>query len=142
MSFSATPARSAETDVVAPGSKDGRGCGDNDQPYTFGRRPRAAAPFPFTPRQFGRLLALRGRIRDGLIGPDDVDAAGIELAHADQAPTSSSSLCYTCSACGSMVPGAFGTVPSVACARCAQDGGRDGVARALLLTAGVLDEAR
>ncbi|MBV9599561.1 MAG: hypothetical protein JOZ87_22240, partial [Chloroflexi bacterium] len=76
MNFSADPVRADATDPLALGSKDGRGCGDNDRPYTFGRRPRAAAPFPFTPRQFGRLLALRGRIHDGIIGLDDVDAAG------------------------------------------------------------------
>ncbi len=57
------------------GSKDGPGSSDHDQAYTFGRRPRAIAPFPFTPRQFGRLLALRGRIGDGLTGLDDLDAA-------------------------------------------------------------------
>ena len=39
------------------GSKDGSGAGDNDQPYTFGRRPRAIAPWPFTERQYARLEA-------------------------------------------------------------------------------------
>jgi hypothetical protein len=67
------------------GSKDGLGSGDHDQAYMFGRRPRAIAPFPFTPRQFGRLLALRGRIADGLIGSDDLDAAEDSLAEALQA---------------------------------------------------------
>ena len=43
------------------GSKDGSGAGDNDQPYVFGRRPRAIAPWPFTERQYARLLVLRGR---------------------------------------------------------------------------------
>src|SRR5713226_8752307 len=61
------------------GTKDGRGCGDHDQAYTFGRRPRGVAPFPFTVRQYTRLLALRGRIGDGLVGADDVDAAGLDL---------------------------------------------------------------
>jgi hypothetical protein len=61
------------------GSKDGRGCGDHDQAYTFGRRPRGVAPFPFTLRQYTRLLALRGCIGDGLLGSDDLDAAGLEL---------------------------------------------------------------
>jgi hypothetical protein len=46
------------------GSKDGRGAGDNDQPYVFGRRPRARAPWPFTERQYARLLVVRGRFRD------------------------------------------------------------------------------
>lgn len=46
------------------GSKDGSGAGDNDQPYTFGRRPRAIAPWPFTERQYARLLLIRGRFQD------------------------------------------------------------------------------
>ena len=46
------------------GSKDGSGASDNDQPYTFGRRPRAIAPWPFTERQYARLLMLRGRVQE------------------------------------------------------------------------------
>ena len=46
------------------GTKDGTGASDNDQPYTFGRRPRAIAPWPFTERQFLHLLVLRGRVQD------------------------------------------------------------------------------
>ena len=46
------------------GSKDGTGAGDNDQPYVFGRRPRAIAPWPFTERQYARLLVLRGRFQE------------------------------------------------------------------------------
>lgn len=46
------------------GSKDGSGAGDNDQPYVFGRRPRAIAPWPFTERQYARLLLVRGRFQD------------------------------------------------------------------------------
>ena len=44
------------------GSLDGNGAGDNHQPYSFGRRPRSASPFPFTPRQYMRLLMLRSRL--------------------------------------------------------------------------------
>ncbi|HEV7666798.1 MAG TPA: protein kinase, partial [Chloroflexota bacterium] len=33
----------------------------HDQPYSFGRRPTTEAPFPFTQRQFARLLIMRGR---------------------------------------------------------------------------------
>ena len=141
MSFSATPAHSAATATVVPGTKDGRGCGDHDQPYTFGRRPRVAAPFPFTARQYARLLALRGRLTDGLIGHDDTDRAGIDrrtpggVAADEGAP----SLCYTCATCGAMVSGAFQSQPRVACAVCAPDGDRDAIARSVLLTAGVLD---
>ena len=32
-----------------------------DEPYRFGRRPSVRAPFPFTERQFARLLILRSR---------------------------------------------------------------------------------
>ena len=65
--------------AAGPGSKDGRGCSDHDQAYTFGRRPRGVAPFPFTVHQYARLLALRGCVGDGLLGADDVDAAGLKL---------------------------------------------------------------
>ena len=70
-----TPTDDTSTDGTAAaaitGSKDGRGCADHDEPYTFGRRPRGVAPFPFTTRQYARLLALRGRVADGLVGADD-----------------------------------------------------------------------
>jgi hypothetical protein len=52
------------------GSKDGSGAADNDQPYQFGRRPRALAPWPFTERQYAHLLVLRGRLADA---PDPAD---------------------------------------------------------------------
>ena len=57
------------------GSHDGTGAADHDQAYKFGRKPRASAPYPFSERQFIRLLVLRGRVQDGLIGVDDVVAA-------------------------------------------------------------------
>jgi hypothetical protein len=53
-------------------SLDGTGAGDHDTAYVFGRLPRAAAPFPFSTRQFARLLVLRGRVRAGLFAADDV----------------------------------------------------------------------
>jgi hypothetical protein len=46
------------------GTRDGTGAADNDEPYTFGRRPRAVAPWPFTERQYAHLLMLRGRVSD------------------------------------------------------------------------------
>jgi hypothetical protein len=58
---------------ASAGSKDGSGAGDNDQPYVFGRRPRTSAPWPFTERQFARLLVLRGRVTESL--PDQRRAA-------------------------------------------------------------------
>jgi hypothetical protein len=48
----------------AGGSLDGHGAADHDQPYRFGFRPRASAPYPFNTRQYARLLVLRGRIQD------------------------------------------------------------------------------
>jgi hypothetical protein len=55
-----------ETQTMASSPFDGTGAGDHDEPYRFGRRPTARAPFPFTERQFARLLILRGRLRDNL----------------------------------------------------------------------------
>jgi hypothetical protein len=49
----------------------GRGAGGHDQPYRFGRHPRAVAPYPFSTRQFARLLVLRGKVATGLVGIDD-----------------------------------------------------------------------
>jgi hypothetical protein len=46
------------------GSHDGIGAGDHDTPYRFGRRPCVSAPYPFSTRQYARLLVLRGRVRE------------------------------------------------------------------------------
>jgi hypothetical protein len=62
------------TDGVV-GTLDGLGAGDHDQPFHFGRRPRAVVPYPFSTRQYVRLLVLRGRVQDGLTGADDVARA-------------------------------------------------------------------
>lgn len=58
-----TSAQPQQSDTPV-GTRDGQGAGDNDQPYRFGLRPRANAPYPFNTRQFARLLMLRGRIQD------------------------------------------------------------------------------
>jgi len=34
-----------------------------DEPYRFGRKPNSRAPFPFTEREFARLLIVRSRIQ-------------------------------------------------------------------------------
>jgi hypothetical protein len=47
-------------------SHDGTGAGDHDVPYTFGRHPRTSAPYPFSTRQYARLLVLRSEVRCGL----------------------------------------------------------------------------
>ena len=54
------------------GSQDGQGAGDHDQPYRFGRHPSSSVPYPFSTREYLRLLVLRGRFQDGLIGAGDV----------------------------------------------------------------------
>ena len=53
------------------GSHDGEGAGDHDVPFRFGSRPRAIAPYPFSTRQYARLLVLRSQAEAGLIGADD-----------------------------------------------------------------------
>ena len=58
------------TTPTSSGSQDGTGCGDHDVPYRFGWRPRAEAPFPFSTRQYARLLVLRSRIEDSLPSED------------------------------------------------------------------------
>jgi hypothetical protein len=52
-----------------------RGGADHDRPYNF-VRPSAAWTFPFSVRQFARLLVLRGRIGDGQVA-DDVRAEDV-----------------------------------------------------------------
>jgi hypothetical protein len=51
--------------VVAPGpgTKDGEGAGDRDRPYSP-RQLTLESPFPFTTREYARLLVLRGLVRD------------------------------------------------------------------------------
>jgi hypothetical protein len=61
----------SQTDGIV-GSRDGLGAGDHDQPYRFGRRPRAAVPYPFSTREYLHLLVMRGRIQDGVVGRDDL----------------------------------------------------------------------
>jgi hypothetical protein len=55
---------------ITSGSLDGTGAGDHDAPYRFGRRPSASAPYPFSTRQYARLLVLRGRVREMLAEAD------------------------------------------------------------------------
>jgi len=46
-----------------------------DEPYRFGRRPTTRAPFPFTERQFARLLILRSRVQAATSDRDLAEAA-------------------------------------------------------------------
>jgi hypothetical protein len=57
------------------GTSDGDGAGDRDQPFRFGRVPTSLAPYPFSTRQFARLLVLRSRVDAGLAGRGDTHAA-------------------------------------------------------------------
>ena len=54
------------------GTRDDVGAGDHDQPFHFGWRPRASAPYPFNTRQYARLLVLRSRLHAGLVAPGDL----------------------------------------------------------------------
>jgi hypothetical protein len=56
------------------GSHDGAGASDRDLLYRFGSRPRATVPYPFSTRQYARLLILRSRIQAGLFGSGDLSA--------------------------------------------------------------------
>jgi hypothetical protein len=60
---------------IAPESLDGRGAGDHDLPYVFGRVPRTLAPFPFSTREYARLLIVRSKVGAGLLGADDLGPA-------------------------------------------------------------------
>jgi hypothetical protein len=135
--YSPTPASDGESVIDnAIGTKDGQGCADNDQPYRFGRRPTSAATFPFTSRQFARLLSLRGRVADGLTGTDDREWTATRASL--EKPIKRTSLFYECLACGAMVPGGHQSEPRVLCPMCSVAGDRDGVARLILASAGVL----
>ena len=57
------------------GTRDGFDAADHDLPYKFGRRPNAAAPYPFSTRQYVRLLILRSRVRAEGLTADDCDNA-------------------------------------------------------------------
>ena len=52
--------------------------GDHDLPYTFGKHVCTSASFPFSTREFARLLVLRGRIQDGLFGSGDSSAQELD----------------------------------------------------------------
>jgi hypothetical protein len=46
----------------------------DDEPYRFGRRPNTRAPFPFTEREFARLLIARGRLQESTSTADQATA--------------------------------------------------------------------
>jgi len=51
---------------------DSHGAGDRAGPSHVGQLPPVEAPGPFSTREHARLLVLRGCIRAGLVGTDDV----------------------------------------------------------------------
>jgi len=52
------------------GSADGQGSGDHDVPYRFGWKPRASQTYPFSERQYARLLLLRSRVQEWLFSEE------------------------------------------------------------------------
>jgi hypothetical protein len=44
-------------------SRDGSGAADHDVAFVFGCVPHALAPFPFSTREFARLMVLRSRLQ-------------------------------------------------------------------------------
>jgi hypothetical protein len=56
-------------------SLDGENKGDYDQPYRFGWRPRSNVPYPFSTRQYARLLILRSRLEQRRACQDDFNTA-------------------------------------------------------------------
>jgi len=57
------------------GTRDGIDAADRDVPYKFGRRPSATVPYPFSTRQYVRLLILRSRLHADGLSPDDSENA-------------------------------------------------------------------
>jgi hypothetical protein len=68
MNASPEPSASSRFDGASESSR-------NDQPYRFGRRPRAMVPYPFSTHQFARLLILRGQVQGGQSAADDLAAS-------------------------------------------------------------------
>jgi hypothetical protein len=58
-----SPSLNEESAAPLTGTKDGETAADHDEPYRFGRRPNTKAPYPFTERQYARLLIMRSRIQ-------------------------------------------------------------------------------
>jgi hypothetical protein len=56
--------------ALTGGTQDGTGASDLDQPYRFGRRPTTEQPYPFSTRQYARLLSLRSRVQAGQFEQD------------------------------------------------------------------------
>lgn len=46
------------------GTRDGKGAGDHDEPFTFDQRPTVMYPQPFTQHQMARLMIIRSRVQE------------------------------------------------------------------------------
>jgi hypothetical protein len=68
-----------EPPAAPSGPLNSPGGGHHDLPYRFGRRPSIAALYPFSIRQYARLLVLCSQVQSGLVGADDLGAES--LAH-------------------------------------------------------------
>jgi hypothetical protein len=53
------------------GSHDSDGAADHDVLFRFGRPPTAERPYPFSTRQYARLLVLRSQLQAGIFGAGD-----------------------------------------------------------------------
>ena len=126
--------------AAVAGTRDGKGAGDCDQPYTFGRRPTLNATYPFSTRQYAQLLVLRGRVQDGLVGRGDTEADGLPLAPAPADGSAYNGLWCPCATCGRMVLRSVPRPEPAYCTECRPNQARDTTARTLLFAAGVLSE--
>jgi hypothetical protein len=52
-----------QNSIYSHGSLDVERAADHDQPYRFGGNPRTSAPYPFSTREYARLLILRSRLQ-------------------------------------------------------------------------------
>jgi hypothetical protein len=57
---------SSDSDNASAGTRDGSGASDNDRPYRFGVKPRVDLTFPFSERQFARLLVFKSHYQSRL----------------------------------------------------------------------------
>ena len=64
-----------QPDETTDPSRDGSGAGDHDSPYRFGRKPSSSATYPFSTREYIRLLIVRSRVQAQEFAVDDLLAA-------------------------------------------------------------------
>jgi hypothetical protein len=99
-------------------------------------RPSAERPFPFTIRQFARLLILRGRIQEARSTVTSQVRTRLQIGSVG--PTRHLGLVWICARCRAAVGGAASAADLPLCPACRPYGKVDLVARAILATAEVL----